>query len=205
MSIENSKIMGETGAVLMIVSPLAGSFAMVLGLIGFALLIVAFNGLADYYRERGIFNNMLYGGVAFIAGLAIAAAAIAIAAIGVLTVLGIPTSSWFDPSVWQAIDWSSITNWSAMAPYIGVAIGALVVFFALSVLAAVLIRRSLRTLAQKSGVAMFATCGTLLFVGAVLTIIVVGIVLLWIALILLAVAFFRLNAEPSPQLPLTNA
>ena len=197
MSFENSKIMGETGALLMVVCPLGGAYTVILGLVGFVLLIVAIDGLADHYKDRGIFKNMMYGGIAFIAGAVIAAIIMVVAAIGMFTALGIPTTGWFDPSQWQAMDWNDFTNWNAIAPYLGVMIGALVVLFALSVLAAILIRRSLRTLAQKSGVQTFMTCGTFLLIGAILTIIAVGVVLLWIALLLLAVAFFQLKAEPA--------
>jgi uncharacterized membrane protein len=201
MTFENSKILGAIGALLMVVGPLAGAYSAVLGLVGFVLLIVAFNGLADYYKERSIFNNALYGGVAFIAGIAIAVSIVIIAAVGMLSVLGIPTSSWSNPTVWQSIDWQSFTNWTALAPYVGAIIGALVILVVFAVIAAFLIRKSLKTLAQKSGVALFATTGTILFIGAILTIIVIGFILLWIALILLAVAFFRLRTEPTQYVP----
>jgi uncharacterized membrane protein len=64
-----------------------------LGLVGFVLLIVALDGLADHYKERGIFRNALNGGMVFIAGGAIAAVVMVIAGIGMLSVLGIPASS----------------------------------------------------------------------------------------------------------------
>jgi uncharacterized membrane protein len=204
MSMENSKVMGEVGALLMLVSPLAGAYTAILGLVGFVLLIVALDGLADHYRERGIFKNALNGGLVLIAGAAIAAVVMVAAGIGMLSVLGIPVSSWADPAAWQAVDWEGFTEWAAMAPFIGVMVGALVVLFALSVYAAALIRRSLNALAHRSGVAMFATSGTLLFVGAILTIVVVGVVLLWISLLLLAVAFFKLSAEPAQAPPMAS-
>jgi len=205
MSIENSKIMGEIGALLLIICPLADSFAAVLGLAGFALLVVAFDGLADHYKDRGIFRNALNGGIVLILGAVVAVVVMFFAAVGMLTVLGITESGWFDPSAWQGINWAGFTDWSAMAPYIGVAMGGFAIFFVLSILAAVLIRKSLQSLAQKSGVAMFATSGAFLLAGAILTIVVVGVVLLWIALILLAVAFFRLSAEPARAPPVANA
>jgi uncharacterized membrane protein len=82
-----------------------------------------------------------------------------------------------------------------LAPYIAAAVLALIILVALAVVAAFLIRKSLGTLAQRSGIPMFATCGTVLLIGAILTIIVIGVVLLWISLILLAIAFFRLRTE----------
>jgi len=40
---------------------------------------------------------------------------------------------------------------------------------------------------------MFSTAGLLLLIGAVLTIIVIGVIVVWIAMILLAVAFFSIK------------
>jgi uncharacterized membrane protein len=203
MTLENSKVLGEIGALLMILSPFTGTYSAVPGLVGFVLLIVAFNGLADHYKDRSIFNNALYGGIIFIAGVAIAVFIVVIAAAGMLSALAIPMSSWSNPAAWQSIDWKSV-NWTTLAPFIGAIVGALVILVAFAILAAFLIRKSLKALTQKSGIALFATCGTILFIGAILTIIIIGFVLLWIALILLAVAFFRLRVE-QPQYPSVNA
>jgi uncharacterized membrane protein len=45
--------------------PYAGSIVALVGLI---LLMIGAKGLADYYREAGIFNNALYGVIATIVG-----------------------------------------------------------------------------------------------------------------------------------------
>ncbi|HVP23611.1 MAG TPA: DUF996 domain-containing protein [Conexivisphaerales archaeon] len=75
-------------------------------------------------------------------------------------------------------------NWNGLAPYIGAIAGALIILFDLTVVAAVLMRRSFGTLAQKSGINMFDTSGLVLLIGAVLTIIIVGFVLIWVALMI---------------------
>lgn len=197
MTLENSKVLGEIGALLMVIGPFAGVYTTVMGLVGLVLVFVAFNGLADQYKERRIFNNVLYGGITFIVGAVIAVTIVVTAAVGMLSLFGLPMSRWSDPTAWQGINWQSFTNWNALMPYIGAILRALFILFALTVLAAILIRRSLSTLAQKSGITMFATSGLMFLIGAVLTIIVIGVFLLWIALILLTVAFFRLKTEPT--------
>ena len=128
----------------------------------------------------------------------IAAAIIGIAAAGALTQIGLSMSSWSDPAAWQGIDWNNL-NYDALAPFIAAMIGALVILFALTVVAAFFIRKSLRTLAQRSGNAMFATSGLILLIGAILTIIFVGFILLWVAMILLTIAFFRLETDQPTQ------
>jgi len=44
---------------------------------------------------------------------------------------------------------------------------------------------------------LFGTMGMMILIGAVLTIVAIGFVLLWIALVLLAVAFFSIPAQPA--------
>ena len=170
MSFETNKILGEIGALLMVIGPFAGAYTAGLALIGFIMLIVAFYGLSDYYKERGIFNNALFGGIIFLVGGAVAVGIIISAAVGVLSLFGFELSNWSNPAYIQNFNWQSFTNFSALLPYIGAVVGAVVIFFVLAIIAAFLARRSFVTLAQKSGTGMFATAGTLLFVGAILTI-----------------------------------
>jgi len=44
---------------------------------------------------------------------------------------------------------------------------------------------------------MFGTAGLMILIGAVLTIVLVGFILLWVAMILLAVAFFSIKTQPA--------
>jgi uncharacterized membrane protein len=200
MEFETAKVLGLIGALFMVVSPFGGSSGNALGLAGLVLLLFAFHELADYYKNRSIFKNVLYGIIIFIVGVAITTLIIGIAAAGALTQIGLSVSSWSDPTAWQGIDWNNL-NYEALAPYIAAMIGALVIMFALTVVAAFFIRKSLMTLAQNSGIAMFATSGLVLLIGAILTIILVGFVLLWVAMILLTIAFFRLRAAQPTQYP----
>jgi len=59
MTFDNSKSMGEIGALPMVIGPLAGGPGSVLSLAGMVLLLAAFNGLAGHHQERRIFNNVL--------------------------------------------------------------------------------------------------------------------------------------------------
>jgi uncharacterized membrane protein len=197
-SFENSKILGVLGTLLMIIGGFAGRFSALPALVGLVLLILAFHGLADRYHDRSIFNNMIYGGVVFIVGIVIAVVIFVVAAVGMMTVLGLSSSGWSDPTVWQNVNWNTV-DWKSLAPYLGAVAVALIVLFVFTVIASVMIRRSLKTLAQKSDTHMFATAGTVLFVGAILTIILVGFLLIWIALVLLLVAFIKLKDKPVAQ------
>jgi uncharacterized membrane protein len=89
---------------------------------------------------------------------------------------------------------------------IGTLIISFVVLFIFMVISAIFFRKSLSTLAMKSGEKIFDTAGLLWLIGAVLTIILVGVILIWIAWILIAVGFFSIKttaaqpptAQPTP-------
>jgi uncharacterized membrane protein len=59
MTLDSSKTLGGVGALLIVVSPLATTYAGFLGLIGLILMLIAFNDLANIYKDRRIFNNAL--------------------------------------------------------------------------------------------------------------------------------------------------
>jgi len=193
MTLESSKTLGGIGAILMVIGPFASVYTGVICLVGLILMLVAFNGLAYYYKDRRIFNNVILGVLATIIGVAIAVVVVVTAAFGMLSVLGIHISNWTDWTALQNFNWQDFTNWSALAPYIAAIVGALIVLVVFVVVAAIFLRRSLNTLSEKSGIHMFATTGLLLLIGAALTVIIIGFVLLWVALILLAVAFFEIK------------
>jgi uncharacterized membrane protein len=210
MTIESSKTLGGIGAILLILFPFtswwASGFSGIIGLAGAILVLVALNGLANEYRDRRVFNNALYGVILIIVGAAIAIAIFVIVAFGILSVIGIHVSNWMDPnavqSAFQNFNPLNMTfDINALAPYIGAAAGAFIILFLCFVFSAVFIRRSLKTLAEKSGTHLFATTGLLMLIGAILTIVVIGLLLLWVSLILLAVAFFEMRTtQPAQQM-----
>jgi uncharacterized membrane protein len=199
MTIESDRTLGGIGAVLMLVGPFAGVYTAVIGLVGLILVLVALNGLANYYKERGVFNNAIIGVFATIIGVAIAVVVVVYAAFGIMDVLGIHVSL-TDWSAVQNFNYSGFTDWNALVPYIAAAAVAWIILVASLVVAAVFLRRSLNTLSEKTGTHMFATTGLIILIGAALTIVFIGLALLWVSLILLAIAFFQIKTEPTqPQ------
>ena len=79
-----------------------------------------------------------------------------------------------------------------------IAIPLFIVAAIFELLMVIYVRRALHTLAGRSGVTLFRTAGTLLLVGAILTIFVIGAFFMFIAYILLAVAFFSLKPNTNP-------
>ena len=61
-------------------------------------------------------------------------------------------------------------------------LAGLVIAFVFYILAAIHLRKVFETLAQKTGESSFTTAGTLLLIGAILTIIGVGLILIFICM-----------------------
>ena len=78
-------------------------------------------------------------------------------------------------------------------------LAGLSVAFVFYVLATSHLRKTFNTLAQKSGEASFATAGKLLWWGAILTIVFVGLVLIFIGWIYATIGFFTM--KPQQQQP----
>lgn len=177
--------------------PFLGAYTSIIALIGLILVLIALNGLANYYNERGIFNYALYGILTGIVGGVIAVAIVFVAAFGFLTAIGIDLANITDPTAFSQIDWTGLVTLGSLWSFLAALVLAVVVLFVFMVVSAFLVRRSLGLASAKTGVGMFGTAGLLLLIGAVLTIIVIGLLLIWIAAILLIVAFFRIRAQPS--------
>ncbi len=207
MTLETNKTLGGIGALLLVISPFAfaaGVFASVLGLVGLILVLIAMKGLADHYNEGGIFNNSLYGVILSIVGGVVFVVAIVVTAISFLRDLGIDFSrDWSNPAVFSGINWTQGMVLDSIITHVGVILISLAILWIFAIIAAIFYRKSLTTLAEKTGVGLFGTAGLLLLIGAVLTIIAIGFLLIWIALLLLTIAFFQIKAEPTQPPPMT--
>ena len=206
MTLESSKTLGGVGSLLMVISPLTGyvggSFGGILGLVGLILVLISVKGLADHYNDSSIFNNTLYGVIFTIIGGVASVAAVVVGGVGLLSALDLDISTiGTDPSAISAIDWEGALNLDILMDFVVIIIVALVILFALLVVSAIFYRKSLNTLSEKTGVGLFGTTGMLILIGAVLTIIAVGALILWVALILLTVAFFSIKPEPTTVEP----
>ncbi len=70
------------------------------------------------------------------------------------------------------------------------------VLWVFAIVAAFFARRSLKTLSSKASVGLFSTASLLLIIGAFLTIIFIGAILIWVAVLLMAIAFFQIKPQP---------
>jgi uncharacterized membrane protein len=171
---ESSKNLAGIGAILLFLS-----FIPVVGIIGIILLLVGMKGLADYYKEPAIYQDALWGLIFGIIG---------IVAVTVLFFGGLFGSIFAGFALGAGFFLGGLLFFVLV----------LVVAFIFYVLMATYFKRAFSSLAQKSGEHMFETAGLLLLIGAVLTIVLVGVFLILVAWILLTVAFFSMSLPSQP-------
>lgn len=202
MDFETSKNLGGIGAILIALGPLGffgTPYAGLLSLIGVIFVLIAMKGLSDHYNEVGIFNNILYGFVTTIVGFVVTVGVVVSSFLMSLSDLGI--SDWMNAAEWTAAIQEGFMDFDVLIKFIGAVVLAVVVLFVFLVISAILYRKSFNTLAAKSGVGMFSTVGLLMLIGAILTIVAIGLVLIWVAFILLAVGFFSIRRAPTQPPP----
>jgi len=220
MTLESSKYMGGVGSLLLVIGGVGmfgTPFVGLLGLVGLILILISLNGLANFYGDRGIFNNAIYG---FIAGIVGVAAFIGTLVVAFAFVTSLPdwAQTYINEQDWQGLATAiqnHITDVTSALDLVGslilTLVLALVVLFVFLVVAFFFFRRSLGRLSTKTHVGLFGTAGLLMLIGAVLTIIVIGFLLIWIGWILLTIAFFSIHetaatpAQPTPTMPPTAA
>ncbi len=180
-SFEYSKTLAMEGSILLILGPIP-YVGWVLGIIGVVLLLRAMREFANYYQDNEIYQNSLTGVKFYIVAL------ISLAVSGAGFIVGFVFNDF--PN----------TLTLGTGNIIGLAIGItfLVVAFLFYVLAAVRLRKTFDTLAQKTGEHSFETAGTLLWAGSLLSILIVGFLLIFAAWIFAVVGFFAMRG-PQPQ------
>jgi uncharacterized membrane protein len=208
MDLQSSKNLGGIGAILLFLGPLfsilssfaglsfgLGYGAPVAELIGVILVLVALKGFADFYKESGIFNNALYGFIVAIVGGVVAVVVIIYAAVGLLGALGLSLSSIISTGTVPTITASNV-NFNTIAPFVATVLAGLLILVVFAIITAILVRKSLGQMSTKTGIGLFGTSGLILLIGAVLTIIGIGVIIIWISFLLLAIAFFNIKPQP---------
>jgi uncharacterized membrane protein len=171
-SLESNKNLAGIGSILLMFP--------VVSIVGIILLYLGIKGLSEYYKDETIYRDTLRGVIyAIIALIAIAVALPLFIIGGVFSVF-------------------------TLGPF-GVGLGLVFLFllavivFIFYVLAAMQLRKAFNSLAQKTSEQMFETAGTLLFVGAILTIVFfIGLLLIFVAWIIATIAFFSIKVPARP-------
>ena len=144
-------------------------FIPFVSIIGYILILVAVKEISDDLQDKAIFNNIIVAAATGIIG----------ALAGGLVIVGFARAT-------------------TIAGFVGILAGLFIVWIFL-IISAVFLRRSYTRMADRLGVGMFGTASILYLVGAALTIILVGFIILLVAQILQAVAYFSIPDQVPNQ------
>jgi uncharacterized membrane protein len=149
-------------------------FLPFVNIVGLILVLIGVKDLSEYYKDSSMYQNAIKGLIFSVIGTICS---------------GLAFSALFGFSVFGGIG-----GW-----LLGIGLGLLliVVAFVFQILAALSIKKTFYSLSDRSGEHLFHTTGTLFFIGAILTIILVGFFLIAISFILAAVAFFSIKTSPN--------
>ena len=195
MTFESSKNLSAVGALLIVIGAVLGfvvSFSGILSLIGIILLLIGLKGLADFYKEEGIFNNALYSIIIAVVGCVVGVGIIAVTAVSALADEGI---DWANVDDWVNYGTDVFTDFD-FSPILDLLVALLVgliIFYVVLIISMFFLRKSMNQLSTKSGIGLFGTAGILVLIGAVIP--VIGLLLIWIGFVLATVALFQMKKE----------
>jgi uncharacterized membrane protein len=185
INFENSKTMAGVGSILLLLSmiPYAG---WVLGIVGIVLLVKSMKEFSSYYGDESIYQNTWKGIKYYIVAL------IAITVAGFAVLFGVAAATAFTFEGFLAVT-------AGLGAGVIAGIVGLVIAFVFYVLAATHLKTALNILAEKTGDQTLATAGTLLWIGSILTIIGVGLLLIFVSWIFATIGFFSMKNPQFPQ------
>lgn len=187
MGLETAKILGLIGVILELVGLLTGAsgYGSILSIIGFILLLIAVHELAEVSGVRAIFDKYLTGVIFVIIGFVIAMIIIvSLGLIAMITFHHFPMHG-FPPTIWPSLPIGVML----------VAIIAFIIMYIFLLLGYIRIRDSYYMIADTFKHNIFHTVGTVYFIGAVLTIILVGLIIIFIGTIIELIAWATLPTQ----------
>ncbi len=181
VNFQYSKTLAIEGSILLLLG-LIPTVGWVLGIIGIVLLLKATKELSSYYQDESINQNAWTGLKYYIVALIAAAVSIGVG------VVSFATTGLFEgaPFAFAA---------GILGGIIAIIVG-LIIAFVFYVLAATHLRKAYETLAQKTGESAFITAGTLLMLGAYLTLLFgIGLILILISWIFVIIGFSSMKPK----------
>ncbi|ADI32561.1 DUF996 domain-containing protein [Staphylothermus hellenicus] len=187
MDLESAKILGLVGVILELVGSLTGvsGYGSILSIVGLVLLLIAVHELAEISGVKAIFDKYLMGVIFVIIGVVIV-----IIIIIPLGLMGIGVPVYIRGNGFPSTSLPSLP----IAVIIAVII-AFIIMYIFLLLGYIRIRDSYYMIADTFKHNIFHTVGTIYFIGAILTIILVGFIILLIGNIIELVAWATLPTQ----------
>jgi uncharacterized membrane protein len=181
----DSRTLAAEGAILLLLGmvPYVG---WILGIIGVVLLLKGMKELSNYYQDETIYQNSWTGVKFYIVALIAAGVAVTALVIGIASATGFTFTGDFLLTAGFGVGLAAF-------------LGGIIVAFVFYILATYNLKKTFDTLAKNTGETSLATAGTLLWIGSILTIIVVGLLLILIGWIFATIGLFSMRPRPQQQ------
>jgi len=194
-TLESVKTIGGVGSILVLLAFIP-DVGILLAIAGLIMVLIALKYASDIFGDPKIFNNILYAVVLGIVGLvvgAVAVVAVVFQAIG----MGYLSSSF-------AYTGSTSVTTGNVVGMLGTILVGLAAVWVCFIVSSIFLRRSYGELGRRLNLSLFGTAALLYFIGAILTIILIGFLLIFIADILFIVAFFSINTQTPTSTPMVQ-
>jgi uncharacterized membrane protein len=191
-AVPQAKLLGGLGSILLFLF-WAPAIGPILAFVGLILVGVAVNQVSRAVGSRPIFDNFLYSTIAAIAGISVG---VLIALGALVRLVGIENFGTFDWAGWTP----STADAISLAIY---AVIGLVVLWVAFLVSALFTKKASDEMATRLNIPLFRTAGLVYLIGAALTVVLVGFLIVIVAEVLFAVAFFRIpdGSAPAMQAP----
>jgi len=166
-SLSSAKTLGGVGGIL--------AFFPVLSLVGWILILLATKEISESVQDKTIFDDALLAGITAVIGAVVFGVFVFSGAIGGVFFIG--------PFGVGGVGFLGF-------------LAILGAFWVFTIISAIFLKRSYEKIAQRLNVSAFATTGLLYLIGAALTIVLVGFLILLIALIFQVIAYFSIQDRP---------
>jgi uncharacterized membrane protein len=196
--LKDAKVLGVIGSLLILLTTIP-NVGWVLGIAGLVLILLAIRDISKVVGDRSIYDNIVKSVLLAIGAIAVAAVTVAGVA---YRVLGMGS---FVGTKFVFASGIPVTDYFGLAL---VGLGGLIAIWAILTVSAIFVRRSYKSMANKLNVNKFETAGMLYLVGAVTSIIGVGLILIFVAEIIQAVSFYSISdtqqTAPAMQAPIVG-
>ena len=182
--LSRAKMLGGIGSILTLLLFVPDYVGSVLVIVGWILILIAVKDISEAVQDRSIYRNALISAIMAIIGAVTFAVVVAAAVLALLGLGTLPTTA------------------GSMVPtgFFGILAAALLglaVVWIIGIVGSYFLWKSFKGISAKLPVGLFGTGALLYFIGSILTIILIGFILIFIAQILFVVAFFSIPDRPS--------
>ncbi|NHV06619.1 MAG: DUF996 domain-containing protein [Thaumarchaeota archaeon] len=188
--LKDAKLYGGIGSILSSFGSFVPFIGSLLSIAGFVLEILAVNKISHVVNDKDIFKNYVAALIVGVVGVVVAV----IFGFIVAFLLSIPIPE-------RVFTGGMLLERGLNLPLVGAAVLVLIVIWITLVIAMSFMKKSFESIAVKLNVPMFKTVATLYWIGALATIVVVGLLILFVGNVLKIVAYFSIPEEVRPLPP----